>query len=113
MVKIRHMIFWALTEHWLENNEFSNIHGPLSAWMSSHIIDDDFVSTDWALTGNKIKFLIFMAFSVPEWVATSIVYVYNLINVLLVSLNIVYMHTLSALVKDDPFVPQLKMLEDW
>lgn len=49
-----------------------------------------------------------MALPVPERVATSIVYVYNLINVLLVSLNIVYVYVLSASVKDDPFSLQLK-----
>ena len=54
-----------------------------------------------------------MAFLVPERVATSIAYVYNSIDVLLVSLNIVYMRVLSASVKDDPFALRLRMLEDW
>ena len=53
-----------------------------------------------------------MAFSVPKRVATSILYVYNLINVLLINLDTVYMCALSALVKDVPFALQLKMLED-
>ena len=53
-----------------------------------------------------------MAFSVPKRVAMSILYVYNLINVLLISLDIVYISALSALVKDVPFALQLKILED-
>ena len=47
IVKMGHMIFWALNGHRSENNKFSDIHGPFSARMSSYVVDDDCVSTEY------------------------------------------------------------------